>query len=289
MAVVRGLRGRQHRACHSNAHAGKRGAGRESRRGACRRDAREIIALRFIPTRRKAARPTRWPFRRTAGHSFRRQRGQQRRHGGGHFQFGLDEDRARRWESVSRRGWIYSGGLVSERAGGQPGQSNLVCGQWQGLASRANFPAAIGSRKPEELHRPRLSTISATTLQGAVSFISQPDAAQMAAYTAQVRRNSPYTPEQFQQSPHRKRVRSFPDKLAQPARSNTCFTSSRKTAPTTRCLAISTTPTASPPATATRDLTMYGETVTPNHHQLARDYVLLGQSLLQRRGQRGRP
>ena len=36
-------------------------------------------------------------------------------------------------------------------------------------------------------------------------------------------------------------------------------------------------------------LTMYGENVTPNHHQLARDYVLLRQSLLQRRGQRGRP
>ena len=36
------------------------------------------------------------------------------------------------------------------------------------------------------------------TLAGSVSFIQRPDAAQMIAYTKQVRRNSPYTPEQFQ-------------------------------------------------------------------------------------------
>src|SRR5438093_159656 len=36
---------------------------------------------------------------------------------------------------------------------------------------------------------------------GALSVIARPDAAQMAAYTEQVRRNSPYTPEALRRAP----------------------------------------------------------------------------------------
>src|SRR5205085_350849 len=35
------------------------------------------------------------------------------------------------------------------------------------------------------------------TLHGSVSFVAKPDAKQMAAFTQQVRQNSPYTPETF--------------------------------------------------------------------------------------------
>ena len=71
------------------------------------------------------------------------------------------------------------------------------------------------------------------TLEGSVSFIARPDAAQMAAYTEQVRRNSPYTPEQFRHAP----INSdsvIPERWASRARSSTSSTSSRRTAPTTR-------------------------------------------------------
>ena len=70
------------------------------------------------------------------------------------------------------------------------------------------------------------------------------------------------------------------------ARSNTCSTSSRRTAPTTRCSATSGTPRAEPIGNGDPSLTIYGENVTPNQHQLARDYVLLDNLYLQRRGQR---
>src|SRR6202008_3408580 len=41
----------------------------------------------------------------------------------------------------------------------------------------------------------------AMTYEGSISFIPRPDTAQMARYTDQVRKNSPYHPEQFRQTP----------------------------------------------------------------------------------------
>ena len=54
-----------------------------------------------------------------------------------------------------------------------------------------------------------------------------------------------------------------------PRRSSTSSTSSRRTAPTIRCWAISRKGNGDP------SLVLFGENVTPNHHKLAREFVLL--------------
>ena len=69
--------------------------------------------------------------------------------------------------------------------------------------------------------------------------------------------------------PRARRTIRFPRRSASRARSSTASTSSRRTAPTTRSSATC------PRATATRSLCLFPEKVTPNHHALAREFVLL--------------
>ena len=91
-------------------------------------------------------------------------------------------------------GWYPYGGGVS------PDNQTLFVANGKGLASARQLsrPARHDPRRP---HKPPAFDYIGRTLSGSVSFIAAPDAAQMAAYTEQVRRNSPYTPEQFQRAP----------------------------------------------------------------------------------------
>ena len=74
----------------------------------------------------------------------------------------------------------------------------------------------------------------------------------------------------------------FPNARASRAFFSTSFTSSRKTALTTRCLGDVTN------GNGDADLCVFGERVTPNEHKFVRDFVLAGQHLLLRRVERGR-
>ena len=77
------------------------------------------------------------------------------------------------------------------------------------------------------------------------------------------------TPTSNSRRPRTRSRRRSRRRSATRARSSTSSTSSRRTAPTTRCSATSSR------ATATRAWCMFGEKVTPNHHKLAEEFVLL--------------
>jgi len=163
-------------------------------------------------------------------------------------------------------GWYPTAVAVS------PDNQTLFVANGKGLASRANVP--VRTSNPTRLHKPPLFDYIGRTLSGSVSFIPRPDTAQMAAYTRQVRRNSPYTPGQFQRA-------SLPSHSVVPARvGDPCpikyvLYIIKENRTYDQVLGDFKDAHGKPAGNGDPNLVMYGENVTPNHHQLARDYVLL--------------
>jgi len=182
-----------------------------------------------------------------------------------------DEGRTRS-ESVSMVegfipvGWYPSALVVS------PDNGTLMVAVGKGLASRANSPPILP--KPHgRPNTPKFDYIGAA-FQGAISFISRPDAAQMAAYTAQVRLNSPYTPEQFQHAPF-KSDSAIPDKVGAPCPIKYVIYVIKENRTYDQVFGDFKNARGESAGNGDPHITMYGEKVTPNHHQIARDYVLL--------------
>ncbi len=184
----------------------------------------------------------------------------------------LSEDARRNRESVSvvegfiPVGWYPSAVAVS------PDNQTLFVANGKGLASRPNFPPLTSD--PRRLHKPPAFDYIGRTLSGAVSFIPRPDTAQMTAYTRQVRRNSPYTPEQFQTAP----IASdsvIPAKVGEACPIKYVLYIIKENRTYDQVFGDFRDAHGKPAGNGDSNLVMYGESVTPNHHQLARDFVLL--------------
>jgi YVTN family beta-propeller protein len=163
-------------------------------------------------------------------------------------------------------GWYPSAVAVS------PDNQTLFVANGKGLASRANVPPTTSD--PRRLHKPPAFDYIGRTLSGSVSFIPRPDAAQMAAYTKQVRRNSPYTPEQFQHAPLPSDS-VIPAKVGEPCPIKYVLYIIKENRTYDQMFGDFRDAQGKPAGNGDSNLVMYGEAVTPNHHQLARDYVLL--------------
>ena len=163
-------------------------------------------------------------------------------------------------------GWYPSALAVS------PDNGTLLVANGKGLASRPNSPPIL--EHPHRAGTPTAFDYIGTTLAGDVSFISRPTDAQMAAYTAQVRRNSPYTPEQFQHAPIHSDS-AVPDKVGDPCPIKYVLYIIKENRTYDQVFGDFRNAQGQPAGNGDPELTMYGEKVTPNHHQLARDYVLL--------------
>ena len=163
-------------------------------------------------------------------------------------------------------GWYPSALAVS------PDNKTLFVANGKGLASRSNVP--VSTSDPRRLHKPPPFDYIGRTLAGALSFIERPDAARMAAYTAQVRRNSPYTPEQFQRAPV-PGDSVIPAKVGDPCPIKYVLYIIKENRTYDQVMGDFRDASGKPAGNGDPNLTMYGENVTPNHHQIARDYVLL--------------
>ncbi len=172
-------------------------------------------------------------------------------------------------ESVSViEGFIPVGWYPSAIAVSADNQT-LYVANGKGLSSWANYPkkGAAGRKQGKGYD------YIANLFSGSVSFIAKPDAAQMAAYTAQVRRNSPYTPGQFERAP----VASdsvVPDKVGQPCPIKYVLYIIKENRTYDQVFGDFKDARGNRAGNGEPAITMYGESVTPNHHQLARDYVL---------------
>lgn len=183
-----------------------------------------------------------------------------------------NEEARRNRESISVvEGFIPVGWYPSAVAISSDNRTLMVA-SGKGLSSRANVPPQTPD--PKKLHKPPAFDYIGRTLSGAVSFIGRPDAAQMAAYTSQVRLNSPYTPTQFRRAP----IRSdsvIPEKPGDPCPVKYVLYIIKENRTYDQVLGDFRDAKGNPAGNGDPSLTIYGENVTPNHHQLARDYVLL--------------
>jgi YVTN family beta-propeller protein len=183
----------------------------------------------------------------------------------------LLEDAARHQEKISLVngfipvGWYPSAVVVS------PDNQFLLVGNGKGLASRPSWPPQA---KPlTQGYRGIGYESSGHIFQGSVSFIRRPDTAQMAAYTEQVRRNSAYRPEYLRQSP-------LPSDTIIPSRPGEFCPIKyvlyiiKENRTYDQVLGDLTNAQGKPLGNGDPRLAIFGENVTPNHHAIARDYVL---------------
>ena len=163
-------------------------------------------------------------------------------------------------------GWYPSALAVS------PDDQTLFVADGKGLTSRANVPPQRAN--PRLLHKPPPFDHIGRTLQGALSIIARPDDARMAAYTEQVRRNSPYTPETMRRAPMKSGT-VIPDEVGKPCAIKYVLYIIKENRTYDQVLGDFKDAKGRPAGNGDPNLVMFGENVTPNHHQLARDYVLL--------------
>src|SRR5882724_322594 len=162
-------------------------------------------------------------------------------------------------------GWYPSALAVS------PDNQVLLVANGKGM-SRANYPAQTAT--PRKLHKPPPFDYIGVTFEGSISFIARPDAAQMGAFTEQVRRNSPYRPEALQRAATRSKT-VIPDHVGQPCAIKYVLYIIKENRTYDQVFGDFKDAKGKPAGNGDPNLAMYGEKVTPNQHQLAQDYVLL--------------
>ena len=163
-------------------------------------------------------------------------------------------------------GWYPSALTVS------PDGQTLLVGNGKGLQSRPNYPAS-GKEKVRLPASPPFDYIP-KLLSGSIEFIPRPDTAQMAQYTRQVRLNSPYNPADFQQAPVPS-TSVIPERAGQVCPIKHVLYIIKENRTYDQVFGDMKDGQGRPLGNGAPELTIYGETVTPNEHQLARDYVLL--------------
>lgn len=182
------------------------------------------------------------------------------------------DDKVRKYaESISVvNGFIPVGWYPSALAVSADNQT-LIVANGKGLRSHPNVPPKHAKPRPGEK---MAYDYIGKTLEGSVSFIARPDNAQMVSYTQQVRRNSPYTPECF----HRTAQKSnsvIPDTVGQPCPIKYVLYIIKENRTYDQVFGDMKDSSGKPIGNGDPRLTLYGEDVTPNQHQLAHDYVLL--------------
>ena len=182
------------------------------------------------------------------------------------------EEARRNRESVSVVEGFIPVGWYPTALAISPDSRTLYVANGKGLASRANVPPMTSD--PRRLQKPPAFDYIARTFAGTVSVIACPDSVRMATYTEQVRRNSPYTPQQFHSAP----VKSdsvIPDRVGQPCPIKYVLYIIKENRTYDQVFGDFRDAQGRLAGNGDPNLTMYGDGVTPNHHQLAREYVLL--------------
>jgi len=163
-------------------------------------------------------------------------------------------------------GWYPTAVAVS------PDNQTLFAANGKGLRSLPNAVAEDHAGK-RQMRRIPFNHIG-TTLHGSVSFIEKPSPEQMATYTQQVRRNSPYTPADFRRAPvHSDSI--IPEKVGDPCPIKYVLYIIKENRTYDQVLGDMTDSAGKPLGNGDARLTLFGQDVTPNQHQISREYVLL--------------
>ena len=184
----------------------------------------------------------------------------------------LTEDAAKHEEKISLVNGFIPTGWYPSAVTVTPDNQFLLVANGKGLKSRANAPPP--GKSSERLHTGIRFEHPGRTLRGSISFIAKPDPKQMAAYTGQVRRNSPFHPEHLRQAPLTSDS-VIPSKVGDPCPIKYVLYIIKENRTYDQVMSDMTDAKGRPIGNGDTNLLMYGERISPNHHQLARDYVLL--------------
>ena len=110
--------------------------------------------------------------------------------------------------------------------------------------------------------------------EGSIALVPRADAAALVRYTAETMRNSPYTPEMLRQTAVASQA-CIPDKVGGACPIKYVLYIIKENRTYDQVLGDFKDAGGRPAGNGDPKLVMYGENVTPNQHQLARDYVLL--------------
>ncbi len=154
-----------------------------------------------------------------------------------------------------------------------PDNNVLMIANGKGLRS---LPNAIPKSKEAEPKpsKPKAYIPIGKTLDGSVSFVARPDTAQMTAYTDQVRKNSPYRPESLMRSSLESHS-VIPDQVGRNCPIKHVLYIIKENRTYDQVLGDMKDAEGKPIGNGDPSICIYGEKITPNQHQLARDYVLL--------------
>ncbi len=171
------------------------------------------------------------------------------------------------------KGFIPTGWYPTAVAVTPDGKSILV-GVGKGLQSKANPRKAADPDKADAV-APKLLPYPyiGTTLSGAVSVVPVPDEAKLKEYTAQVYRNCPYADAQLTTAPYPVKT-AIPTKVGDPSPIKHVIYIIKENRTYDQIFGDLA---AGPNKKGNGDpsLCMFPRKVTPNHHKLATDYVLL--------------
>ncbi len=146
-----------------------------------------------------------------------------------------------------------------------PDGKNLLVGVGKGNQTKPNpIPADADKTKNDRRPYPYIGT----TLSGALSIVPIPDDAALAAYTETVYKNCPYSDKLLSDAPSPRRT-AIPEKVGAPSPIKHVIYIIKENRTYDQVFGDM------PRGNGDPSLVMFGAEVTPNHHKLAEEYVLL--------------
>jgi YVTN family beta-propeller protein len=156
----------------------------------------------------------------------------------------------------------------------------LLAANGKGVRSRPSYPPEFGP-KPQSAKKAAKKPAFGVpfdhpgkTLEGSIAVIPRPDAAALVRYTQQVKKNSPYNPQLIRRAAAKSDC-CIPDKTGGDCPIKYVLYIIKENRTYDQVFGDFKDAQGRPAGNGDPALVMYGENVTPNHHQLARDYVLL--------------
>jgi YVTN family beta-propeller protein len=168
-------------------------------------------------------------------------------------------------------GFIPSGWYPTA-VGFSPDGGTYYIANGKGVRSRPNHPPQTAS--PRKLFKPPTFDYTGELFEGSVSFVRRPSPSELSRYTEQVRRNSPYTPESLRRAP----ISSdsiIPDEVGKPCPIKYVLYIIKENRTYDQLFGAFKDARGRHAGNGDPNLVMFGEDIAPNHHQIARETVLL--------------
>jgi Phosphoesterase family len=176
----------------------------------------------------------------------------------------IEEENESQVKGMIPTGWYPTSVAIT------PDGKSLLVGVGKGNQTKANpIPAEQDAKDKDAIERRRLPfPYIGTTLSGALSIITVPDDEQLASFTERVYKNCPYSDKLLAGTPSELKT-AVPTKIGDPSPIKHIIYIIKENRTYDQVFGDI------PGSNADPSLVMFGEEITPNHHSLAKEFVLL--------------